>query len=147
MFSRHMVLAWRRVGIGATSWRRTDVCTATFRCKDVESTSIRRIDVDTTSFWHCVPGECIVSVVVSVKVWTFSFLDYSIITDFYLKRETATNSLFWVIMDGFYPLLWSIFFKLVTKWRTKNELFDCAFYFFSMLLCKIYTNKEQIWTY
>ena len=37
------------------------------------------------------------------------------ITDFYLKRETATNSLFWVIMGGFYPLLWSNFFVLATK--------------------------------
>ena len=39
----------------------------------------------------------------------------TLLTDFYLKRETATNSLFWVIMGEFYPLLWSIFFVLATK--------------------------------
>ena len=46
--------------------------------------------------------------------------DYSNTTDFYLKRETATNSLFWAIMGGFYPLLWSIFSDLLRNEEQKR---------------------------
>ena len=42
------------------------------------------------------------------------------ITDFYLKRETATNSLYGVIMGGFYPLLWSIFSDLLRNEEQKR---------------------------
>ena len=99
-----MVLAWCRVGVDATSRNRTDVYMAIFRCWDVESTSIRRIDVDATPFWHCVPGECIVNVVVSVKVWTSSFLVYSIMRCRIVRERILYTWFTWLFfVMSFFP--------------------------------------------
>ena len=60
-------------------------------------------------------------------------------TDFYLKRETATNSLLWGIMGRLYPLLYSIFFLLLNE-QEKKKLLDCDCLF---LLSVIVSNAAE----